>query len=133
VIRESGRAKIVHEWSFAELQAMISYKAKRASVEVVFVEPRYTSQMYSGCLHPGVRSDQSNFPFRNCDLQLNADLNGAKSIALRHNLAAMGRLVCEYPPKKVNRPEAVHSRKRARKRDLEPQAPLERVFELSGG
>jgi putative transposase len=96
-IRESGKAKVVHDWSFAELQAMISYKARQAGVEVVFVEPRYTSQMCSRCLHLGVRPDQSNFHCRNCGLRLNADLNGAKSIALRHDLAAMGRLFCEYP------------------------------------
>jgi Putative transposase DNA-binding domain len=35
-----------------------------------------------GCLHIGVRPDQSNFHCRDCGLQLNADLNGAKSIAL---------------------------------------------------
>jgi len=121
-IRESGKAKVVHDWSFAELQSMIGYKAKQAGVEVVFVEPRYTSQMCSRCLHIGVRPDQSNFHCRNCGLQQNADLNGARSIALRHDLAAMGRLFCEYPPKQVNRPEAVRSLKRARQRNLEPQA-----------
>jgi putative transposase len=122
-IRDSGKAQVVHNWSFAELQAMISYKAKQAGVEVVFVEPRYTSQMCSRCLHIGVRPDQSNFHCGNCGLQLNADLNGANSIALRHDLAAMGRLFCEYPPKKVNRPEAVRSPKGAHKRNLEPQTP----------
>jgi putative transposase len=122
-IRENGKAKVVHEWSFAELQAMISYKANRAGVEVVLVDPRYTSQMCSRCLHIGVRPDQSNFHCRDCGLQLNADLNGARSIALRHDLEAMGRLYCEYPPQQVNRPEAVRTRKRARQRNLEPQAP----------
>src|SRR5262245_26550554 len=112
-IRESGKAKVVHEWSFAELQAMIRYKAKQAGVEVAFVDPRYTSQMCSRCLHIGVRPDQSNFQCRACGLQLNADFNGAKSIALRHDLAAMGRLFCEYSPKQVNRPEAVRSRKKS--------------------
>lgn len=121
-IRENGKAKCVHNWSFAELQQMISYKAARAGVEVVYVEPRYTSQTCSRCLHIGVRPNQSNFHCRNCGYQINADLNGAKSIALRHDLPAMGRLFCEYPPKKVNRPEAVRSLKRARKRNLEPQA-----------
>src|SRR5215468_7358294 len=33
-IRETGKAKCVHEWSFAELQWMIRYKAARAGVEV---------------------------------------------------------------------------------------------------
>jgi putative transposase len=92
-IRESGKAKVVHDWSFAELQGMISYKAKQGGVEGVFVEPRYTSRMCSRCLHMGVRPDQSNFHCRNCGLQLKADLNGARSIALRHDLPAMGRLL----------------------------------------
>ncbi len=32
---------------------------------------------------------------------INADLNGAKSVALRHDLVAMGRYFCEYPRKEV--------------------------------
>jgi putative transposase len=83
-IRENGKAKVVHGWSFAELQTMIIYKAERAGAEVVLVDPRYTSQMCSGCLHIGVRTDQSNFHCRDYGLQFNADLNGAKSIAIRH-------------------------------------------------
>ena len=108
-IRDSGKAKVVHDWSFRELQTMIGYKAQRAGVEVVFIEPRYTSQICSRCLHLGIRPNQSNFHCRNCSLELNADLNGAKSIARRYDLPAMGRFFCEYPPKKVNRPEAVRS------------------------
>ena len=110
-IRETGKAKCIHEWSFAQLQQMIHYKAARAGVEVVFIDPRYTSQTCSRCLHLGVRPNQSSFQCRNCGIQINADLNGAKSIAHRYDLAAMGRLFCGYPPKKVNRPEAVRPRK----------------------
>ena len=91
--------------------SMIGYKAKQAGVEIVLVEPRYISQTCSRCLHIGIHLDQSKFHCRNCGLQLNADLNGAKSIALGHDLAAMGRLFCEYSPKQVNRPEAVRSPK----------------------
>ncbi len=123
-IRETGKAKCVHEWSFAELQQMITYKAAKAGVEVVIVSPRYTSQTCSRCLHLGVRPSQSNFHCRDCGYQINADLNGAKSIALRHDLSAMGRLFCEYPRKEVNRPEAVRSSDKKRQaRNLKPQAP----------
>ncbi|MGH9751333.1 MAG: RNA-guided endonuclease InsQ/TnpB family protein [Blastocatellia bacterium] len=123
-IRETGKAKCVHSWSFAELQQMIFYKAARAGVEVVYINPRYTSQTCSRCLHLGVRPNQSNFQCRDCGNQINADLNGAKSIALRHDLVAMGRYFCEYPLKKVNRPEAVRpSAKRRQARNLKPQAP----------
>jgi putative transposase len=123
-IRETGKAKCVHEWSFAELQEMIRYKAAKAGVEVVKVSPRYTSQTCSRCLHLGVRPSQSNFQCRDCGYQINADLNGAKSIAQRHDLVAMGRYFCEYPRKEVNRPEAVRSSEKKRQvRNLKPQAP----------
>src|SRR5262249_1180969 len=95
------KAKCVHDWSFAELQQMSSYKAARAGVEVVYVEPRYTSQTCSRCLHIGVRPNQSDFHCRNCGDQINADLKGANSIAIRHDLVAMGRYFCEYSPKEV--------------------------------
>src|SRR5499427_254273 len=123
-IRETGKAKCVHEWSFAELQQMIRYKAARVGVEVVTISPRYTSQTCSRCLHLGVRPNQSSFQCRDCGYQINADLNGAKSIALRHDLIVMGRYFCEYPRKEVNRPGAVRpSIKRRQVRNLKPQAP----------
>jgi putative transposase len=123
-IRETGKAKCVHEWSFAELQQMIRYKAARAGVGVVTVSPRYTSQTCSLCLHLGVRSSQSKFECRDCGYQINADLNGAKSVAARHDLVAKGRYYCEYPRKEVNRPGAVRSSEKKRQaRNLKPQAP----------
>lgn len=113
-IRENGKAKCVHDWGFAQLQFQIEYKAKQAGVEVVYIEPRYTSQTCSRCLHIGRRLNQSSFHCLNCGLQINADLNGAKSIALKHDLPAMGRYFCEYNPEvQVNRPKAVRSRKSA--------------------
>jgi putative transposase len=123
-IRETGKAKCVHEWSFAQLQWMISYKAAREGVEVVYIDPRYTSQTCSRCLHLGVRPKQSSFQCRDCGYQINADLNGAKSVAARHDLEAMGRYFCEYPWKEVNRPGAVRSSEKKRQvRNLKPQAP----------
>jgi len=120
-IRETGKAKCVHEWSFAQLQWMIRYKAAREGVEVVYIDPRYTSQTCSRCLHLGVRPNQSSFQCRDCGYQINADLNGAKSVAARHDLVAMGRYFCEYPWKEVNRPGAVRSSEKKRQvRNLKP-------------
>jgi IS605 OrfB family transposase len=111
-IRETGKAKSVHDWSFAQLQFQIEYKAKRAGVEVVYIDPRYTSQTCSRCLHIGIRLNQSKFLCPNCGLEINADLNGAISIAAKHDLASMGRYFCEHDPKvQVNRPEAVRRSK----------------------
>src|SRR5215470_15809141 len=100
-IRETSKAKCVHEWSFAELHQMIRYKAAKAGVEVVTVSPRYTPQTCSRCLHLGVRPNQLSFECRDCGYQINADLNGAKSVAARHDLVAMGRYFCEYPREEV--------------------------------
>jgi IS605 OrfB family transposase len=116
-IRETGKAKCVHEWSFAQLQWMIRYKAASAGVEVVYIDPRYTSQTCARCLHLGVRPNQSKFECRDCGYQINADLNGAKSIAKRHDLVAKGRYFCEYPRKEVNRPGAVRSSERSVKHE----------------
>ena len=103
---------------------MIRYKAAKAGVEVGAVSPRYTSQTCSRCLHLGIRTSQSNFQCRDCGYQINADLDGAKSIAKRHDLVAMGRYFCEYPWKEVNRPGAVRSSEKKRQaRNLKPQAP----------
>jgi transposase len=75
-------------------------------------------------LHLGVRPNQSKFECRDCGYQINADLNGAKSIAKRHDLVSMGRYFCEYPRKEVNRPGAVRSSEKKRQaRNLKPQAP----------
>jgi putative transposase len=113
-IRQTGKAKCIHDWSFNQLQFDLEYKAKREGVEIVFVDPRYTSQTCSRCLHLGQRFNQSSFVCPNCGLELNADLNGSRSIALRHDLPAMGRYFCEYNPEvQINRPKAVRSRKSA--------------------
>src|SRR5215470_14726906 len=123
-IRETGKAKCVHEWSFAQLQWMIRYKAAREGVEVVYIDPRHTSQTCSRCLHLGVRPNQSSFECRDCGYQINAVLNGAKSVAAMHDLVVMGRYYCEYPRKEVSRPGAVRtSEKKRQARNLKPQAP----------
>lgn len=122
-IRDRSKVRCVHDWSFAELQQMIKYKALQSGVEVAFVEPRYTSIGCHRCLHIGTRPNQSTFFCSNCDLQVNADLNASKSIAVRHDLIAMGRYFCEYNPEIVNRPEAVRtSSVRRPVRKLKPQA-----------
>ena len=105
------------------LQANGSKSAKRALKRVSGRERLFVADT-TRCLHLGVRPNQSDFHCPNCGLQINADLNGAKSIALRHDLPAMGRYFCEYPPKEVNRPEAVRpSAKRRQARNLKLQAP----------
>lgn len=78
-LRKSQRG-LHNAWGFYQLAGFIRYKAARAGVVVVSVDPRYTSQTCSSCCHPGNRRGKV-FRCPNCGLVLDADINGAKNIA----------------------------------------------------
>ena len=71
-------------WSFDEMRRYITYKAKETGVLVMFVNPRYTAQRCSKCLHieRGNRRSQSEFECRKCGHKEHADVNSAKVIKL---------------------------------------------------
>jgi putative transposase len=73
----------LHSWAFAQLGDFIVYKAKRAGVPVVFVDPAYTSQQCSECDHIDNknRASQSLFICRNCGVVAHADRNASRNIA----------------------------------------------------
>lgn len=80
--RKPQRATL-HSWSFHQLGSFIDYKAIRAGVPVVYVNPAYTSQQCSGCGHTSKknRPDQATFLCTSCGLSLPADWNAAINIA----------------------------------------------------
>jgi len=80
-------------WSFYQFRQFIAYKAARAGVQVIPVNPAWTSQMCSSCLHIGSRSGE-RFRCSNCGTVMHADVNGAL------NIAAVGAVVTrpEYSP-----------------------------------
>ncbi|HKH53024.1 MAG TPA: transposase [Mycobacterium sp.] len=73
-------------WAFAQLGAFLTYKAARAGVPLVQVDPAYTSQR---CTHCGYidrrnRTSQAEFVCRDCGFTAeHADILGADNIALR--------------------------------------------------
>ena len=71
-------------WAFDEMRRYITYKAKETGVLVMFVNPRYTAQRCSECLHieRGNRRSQSEFACRKCGHKEHADVNSAKVIKL---------------------------------------------------
>jgi putative transposase len=69
-----------HSWAFYQLRQYVSYKANLAGVEIVFVDPRYTSQTCSCCHRLGNRN-KKRFDCGWCGLSLDADLNAARNIA----------------------------------------------------
>ncbi|MFF1394875.1 RNA-guided endonuclease InsQ/TnpB family protein [Streptomyces sp. NPDC058287] len=79
----------LHSWAFAQLGDFIVYKARRAGVPLVFVDPAYTSQMCSQCGHVDKRNrvDQGLFICRGCGVVAHADRNAS------HNIARKGEAV----------------------------------------
>jgi IS605 OrfB family transposase len=81
-------------WSFGHLRQCIEYKARRAGVPCVTVNPRNTSRTCSQCGHceKANRKSQAEFRCLQCGYSSNADLNAAL------NLSKLGA-PCNLPPK----------------------------------
>ena len=80
---------ILRNWSYYELQNMITYKAERYGITVRKIEPAYTSQTCSCCgnVSKAQRRSQSEFVCINPDCEnymkvVNADYNAARNIAM---------------------------------------------------
>jgi putative transposase len=83
-LRKPQRATL-HSWAFHQLGRFITYKARRAGVVVVQVDPAFTSQACSACGHVdrANRQDQANFCCQSCGFAGHADWNAACNIAER--------------------------------------------------
>ena len=70
-------------WSFGQLKQFVCYKARRAGVSVVLIDPRNTSRTCSACGYCAKhnRKSQSVFKCKNCGLEMNADRNAAVNIS----------------------------------------------------
>ncbi|MFD9367950.1 RNA-guided endonuclease InsQ/TnpB family protein [Streptomyces sp. NPDC060020] len=83
-LRKGQRAQL-HSWSFHQLGAFLEYKARRAGVPLVYVDPAYTSRQCSECGHIDRKNrvDQAMFACRACGYLANADDNASYNIAAR--------------------------------------------------
>ena len=83
-LRKPQRATL-HSWAFHQFGRFIAYKARRAGVVVVLVDPSYTSQACSACGHVdrANRQGQADFSCRSCGFAGHADWNAARNIAER--------------------------------------------------
>ncbi|NUT27009.1 MAG: IS200/IS605 family element transposase accessory protein TnpB [Streptomyces sp.] len=72
-------------WSFAQLGAFIAYKARRAGVPVLYVDPAYTSRTCAECGHidKANRVSQAWFACRSCGVVAHADRNSSRNIRAR--------------------------------------------------
>lgn len=82
--RRAQRARLSN-WSFGQLRGFLAYKAKRAGVPLVAVDPRNTSKGCSvcGCIDAKNRPNQATFSCTACKHTELADLNAARNIRAR--------------------------------------------------
>ncbi len=76
-----GANRNLHSWAFYQLQTFIEYKAKLAGMEVVYINPKYTSQACNSCGQIQKSNRDRNIYSCNCGYRVHADLNAARNIA----------------------------------------------------
>jgi IS605 OrfB family transposase len=94
--RRQQRAQL-HSWSFAQLRSFIGYKAQRAGIAVVLVDPRNTSRRCPACGHidKANRPNQSTFRCTSCGYAGHADVIAAENIRVLGRAAVMQPHVSE--------------------------------------
>ena len=79
--------KFLKNWNYYDLQTKIEYKAKEVGIQIVKINPKYTSKRCNQCgnIHDDNRdckNNQAKFKCTVCGHEDNADINAAKNIAL---------------------------------------------------
>lgn len=89
-IRERARLRkpqrvSLHSWPFGQLGQFIAYKARRAGLPVVYLDPAYSSQTCAECGHVDKRNRVSRglFICQSCGVVAQADRNASRVIAAR--------------------------------------------------
>lgn len=78
---------LLKNWSYYDLQEKIIYKAKENGIEVILIDPKYTSKRCSECgniddKNRDCKKDQEHFKCTACNYTDNADINASKNIAI---------------------------------------------------
>lgn len=93
----------LHSWAFAQLGGFLAYKAKRAGVPLLRIDPRYTSQRCSECGHTekSNRKTRDEFCCKACGFSIHADTNGARNVRLK-GLTVLGTGDLKRPNAEAN-------------------------------
>lgn len=77
--------RFLKNWTYYDLQQKIRYKAQASGIDVVMIEPKYTSQRCSCCgyISQENRKTQAEFRCEECGYEANADYNAARNIATK--------------------------------------------------
>lgn len=86
----------LHRWPFRQLQSFIEYKARAVGIDVIYVDPAYTSKTCSGCAALGKR-ERHSFVCGLCGLRAHADLNASRNLARIGGTAVPPRVIVNAP------------------------------------
>ena len=81
--------RYLHSWTFYRLAQFVEYKAKRAGIKVVYVDPAYTSQTCPKCGRNN-KADDRNYVCE-CGYHVHRDLLGAINICNSTEIVAKGK------------------------------------------
>lgn len=89
-VRARQRSK-QHNWSFRQLREFLVYKARRAGIALIFVDPRNSSRTCHRCGYVDKRNrrSQTDFSCLRCGHHAHADINAAKNLATRGLVTAL--------------------------------------------
>lgn len=72
---------MLNSWNFSEFQKLLEYKCASRGISVVYVDPKYTSQMCSQCGYTHKKNRKSDvFQCTSCGFRSHADINAAVNI-----------------------------------------------------
>ena len=83
-VKSNKKGKFLSDWVYYNLQLAIEYAAQKVGIEIVKVNPRYTSQRCSKCgaIHKDNRKSQSGFICVECGFTANADFNASQNLGI---------------------------------------------------
>jgi IS605 OrfB family transposase len=98
-IRKQSKGKKLNkwlsDWSYFQLETFLIYKCQKKGVEVVKVDPRYTSQTCSVCGAIKKQNRHKNsYICSSCGHEEHADINAAKNIRNKFLLSLEGETGC---------------------------------------
>lgn len=84
-IRDKRKGKILNtwlaQWSYHQLQTLLQYKAEALGKQVVFINPRYTSQRCNACgVIEKTNRKKNKYVCQSCGVVEHADVNAALNI-----------------------------------------------------
>jgi IS605 OrfB family transposase len=87
----------LNNWSFYQLAQFLEYKAEALGKQVIYIDPRYSSQKCSKCgdIRKSNRKGNS-YHCKACGFQLHSDLNASYNIA-QAGISCLGRLSVNQP------------------------------------